>query len=171
MGCIDVTDSTFWAIWRNLSRLRELSVYGCDLTDSAFPVKEGDHALIPALTPPAPTLEQLHAQAALSGDHTLPSIEDVMMSARQQSLSTYVSVPARNFEHLRYLDLTALNRLSDTGIANIIANMPRIRNLILAKCSNLTDASVLSVCKLGKHLHYLHLGHVNKSVLPFAISC
>lgn len=64
-------------------------------------------------------------------------------------------------DHLRYLDLTSLNSLTDDAIEGIVKYMPKIRNLILAKCTRLTDESVYSICQLGKHLHYLHLGHVS----------
>lgn len=34
--------------------------------------------------------------------------------------------------------------------------------LTLAKCGLLTDAALESICRLGKHLHLLHLGHVSQ---------
>ncbi|GAA97197.1 uncharacterized protein L969DRAFT_44274 [Mixia osmundae IAM 14324] len=73
-----------------------------------------------------------------------------------------VHITSKNFEHLRYLDMTGLNKITDAAIASIVANMPRIRNLILCKCTNLTDESIYSICKLGKHLQFLHLGHVGR---------
>lgn len=36
---------------------------------------------------------------------------------------------------------------------------PRLRNVVLAKCRNITDASVYAISRLGKNLHYIHLGH------------
>lgn len=36
---------------------------------------------------------------------------------------------------------------------------PRLRNLILAKCRQITDRAVISITGLGKNLHSLHLGH------------
>jgi len=38
---------------------------------------------------------------------------------------------------------------------------PRLRNLVLAKCRNITDIAVNAISKLGKNLHYVHLGHCN----------
>lgn len=55
-----------------------------------------------------------------------------------------------------------MTQLTDLAVDRIAATMPRIRNLVLAKCTGLTDASVFSLAKLGKHLHYLHLGHVGR---------
>lgn len=62
--------------------------------------------------------------------------------------------------HIRTLDLTACRHVNDAAIDAIVTNAPKIRNLTLAKCVNLTDAAMDSVCKLGKQLHLLHLGHV-----------
>ena len=71
----------------------------------------------------------------------------------------------KQFDHLRYLDLTSLSLLTDDAVAGIVKYAPRIRNLILTKCVGLTDDAVLSICALGKHLHYLHMGHVGGYVV------
>jgi F-box and leucine-rich repeat protein GRR1 len=44
-------------------------------------------------------------------------------------------------------------------VQKIIDVAPRLRNLVLQKCRNITDAAVHAVAKLGKNLHYVHLGH------------
>lgn len=49
--------------------------------------------------------------------------------------------------------------MTDRAIERIIDVAPRLRNLVFAKCRNLTDAAVISISRLGKNLHYLHLGH------------
>lgn len=73
------------------------------------------------------------------------------------------SPPAlRPYDHLRYLDVTACAHLSDQAVAGIVKYCPRLRNLMLAKCTRLTDEALFAICGLGKHLHYLHLGHVSK---------
>lgn len=41
----------------------------------------------------------------------------------------------------------------------IIETSPRLRNLVLAKCRDITDRSVHAITRLGKNLHYIHLGH------------
>ncbi|PWN19198.1 RNI-like protein [Microstroma glucosiphilum] len=69
--------------------------------------------------------------------------------------------PPKTFEHLRILDLTNCNTISDDAIEGIISNAPRIRNLGLSKCTRLTDETVYSISRLGKNLQYLHLGHVS----------
>ena len=74
------------------------------------------------------------------------------------------------FDHLRYLDLTSLSLLTDDAVAGIVKYAPRIRNLILAKCVSLTDDAVFSICTLGKHLHYLHMGHVGGYVVSSFLS-
>lgn len=70
--------------------------------------------------------------------------------------------PNMTFEHLRILDLTSCQRLTDAAVSKIIDAAPRLRNLVLAKCRNITDVSVTSISKLGKNLHYLHLGHCSQ---------
>lgn len=65
-------------------------------------------------------------------------------------------------EHLRMLDLTGCSGLTDIGVENIVTNAPRLRTFTLAKCPLLTDASLVSIAKLGKHLHYLHLAHLSE---------
>lgn len=64
------------------------------------------------------------------------------------------------FEHLRVVDLTGCSQLGDKAIDNLVTNAPKLRNLTLAKCTGLSDASLDSICRLGKNIHYLHLGHV-----------
>jgi F-box and leucine-rich repeat protein GRR1 len=44
-------------------------------------------------------------------------------------------------------------------VEKIIEVAPRLRNLVLAKCRNITDVAVHAISKLGKNLHYVHLGH------------
>jgi F-box and leucine-rich repeat protein GRR1 len=58
------------------------------------------------------------------------------------------------------LHLTSCIRITNDTIEGIVSNCLKIHNLVVAKCSLLTDAAVESICKLGKHLHYLHLGHI-----------
>ena len=88
-------------------------------------------------------------------------------TARTSSMTTYEPLHThlrcvRMFDHLRILDLTNCDTISDAAIDGIISNVPRLRNLILAKCTRLTNESVFSISRLGKNLHYLHLGHVSK---------
>jgi hypothetical protein len=67
----------------------------------------------------------------------------------------------RSFDHLRILDLTSCVLLTDQAVDAIITNAPRIRSLVLAKCFELTDESINSICRLGRSLHQLHMGHVS----------
>ena len=67
-----------------------------------------------------------------------------------------------NLEYLRVIDLTGNKLLTDAAIDQLIINAPKLRHLALTKCEELTDQAMLSVAKLGKHLHHIHLGHVAK---------
>lgn len=117
------------------------------MTDAGFPAKTSSGAVV----------GPLEDEVSIIDISRLPRAEYVESPCR-------ILVPSRNFERMRLLDLTALTNITDVAIASIIAHMPRIRSLVLAKCTSLTDRSVLSICKLGKHLHSLHLGHVGRYV-------
>ncbi|KAK1835332.1 SCF E3 ubiquitin ligase complex F-box protein grrA [Podospora conica] len=74
--------------------------------------------------------------------------------------SAFLALPSnRTYEHLRILDLTSCQELTDRAVEKIIDVAPRLRNLVLAKCRRITDAAVYSISRLGKNLHYVHLGH------------
>ena len=74
--------------------------------------------------------------------------------------TAFLSLPSnRTYEHLRILDLTSCQELTDRAVEKIIDVAPRLRNLVLAKCRRITDAAVYSIARLGKNLHYVHLGH------------
>ena len=60
------------------------------------------------------------------------------------------------------LDFTGCSQIGDKAIERLVKLAPRTRDLTLAKCTRLTDDAVEHICKLGRHLHHLHLGHVDK---------
>lgn len=66
------------------------------------------------------------------------------------------------FDQLRVVDLTSCTGLGDQDVDHLVRNAPQLRTLTLAKCSSLTDFAVESISRLGKFLHYLHLGHVKQ---------
>ncbi|GMG36356.1 unnamed protein product [Ambrosiozyma monospora] len=41
----------------------------------------------------------------------------------------------------------------------VIKLAPKLRNVVLSKCVEITDASLRAIATLGKNLHYVHLGH------------
>lgn len=158
-GCTRLNDSALWAIWRFLGHLRELSIGLCSESGpDGFPRKEGHKLQIGGGPAPPKRIEAMwvDGEEAETEDAAWPTWRETDHGRKPE----WAPVSSRNFEHIRFLDLTALNKLDDETVGNIVTAMPRIRNLILAKCHDLTDESILSVCKLGKHLHFLHLGHV-----------
>ncbi|KAG1751930.1 hypothetical protein EDD22DRAFT_1001947 [Suillus occidentalis] len=50
------------------------------------------------------------------------------------------------------------------AVDGIISHAPKIRNLVLSKCIQLTDRTVENICVPSKHLHYLHLGHAANDI-------
>lgn len=143
-SCQHLTDPALWAIWYHLGHVRELTVNGAQITDEAFPV----------------------ADAA-----GRPSIrhQEFLDTLQGQLKKTFVTVPNSHFEHVRYLDLTSQVALTDAAVESIVTFMPKVRNLILSKCTGLTDDSINSICRLGKNLHYLHLSHVSQYVPALAL--
>lgn len=176
-GCKKVTDVGIQALARSCPLLRRIKLSGLtEITDES----------VCALASECPLLLEID----LNGCHkvTAKSVQDlwkmskhmrelrlshcldlrdeafpVSPSALDVNLATYSLPPLRLanlFDHLRMLDLTCLP-ITDAAVDGIISAAPKIRNLVLAKCGELTDKSVESICRLGKHLHYLHLGHAS----------
>lgn len=161
-ACTSMTDRTLWALFRNSSHLRELSLNNCtQVTGDGFPQRDGKLVYIKGSDDPALVgLKPLN--------HKLANLSNKIQDPNT-SLSVFQALPAnttllssRLFDHVRYLDLTGMINLTDTAMAGIVVTMPHIRNLVLAKCSSLSDESVMSICRLGKHIHFLHLGHVSQ---------
>lgn len=82
---------------------------------------------------------------------------------------------ARYFVQLRLVDFTGIATITDMSINILINAAPKIRSLVLNKCSGITDEGILSICQLGKFLHFLHLGHCSQitdvSVQRLTMSC
>ncbi len=164
-----MTDESMRQIWLNSAHVRELRLNGNSrLTDDGFPRLRD----LPTL--PTPDNERaafqlgryggagIYMSDSESSDST-PAADDVEPSWPLGSAPMLRTTPiARRFEYLRTLDLTGCDLLTDIAIDAIISNAPRIRTLTLAKCTSLTDASLEAISRLGKHLHYIHLGHVNQ---------
>ena len=116
---------------------------------------------------------RLNGNLNLSNDGVpdLPALVDMSEDEAERAASSYpwyavdgttLRRPiADAFEHLRLVDLTGCGGLGDVAIDHLVTNAPKLRNLTLAKCVGLTDTAVESIARLGKHLHYLHLGHVS----------
>jgi F-box and leucine-rich repeat protein GRR1 len=137
-GCSAISNPAIRELWTCSGHIRELKLglIGAALTDEAFPVPvDGQSARMITNTAASPTSSPLITETSLQA--------------------------TRSFEHLRILDLTGCTSLTDTAVEGIISVAPKIRNLVLAKCTLLTDNAIASVCKLGRYLHYLHLGHVS----------
>lgn len=154
VSCPLITSVSLYQLFLTSHHLRELSLAACgEVNDEAFP------GGVEAVHVPESQVEA-GALVLTSNGTTL----------QMPSPLRYNPKP-KTFDHLRYLDLTSLALVTDDAIAGIVKFMPRIRNLILAKCIGLTDEAVLSICSLGKHLHYLHMGHVGGYVPLHALLC
>lgn len=160
MSCQLITSSSLRQLFRTSGHLRELSLAGCsEIDDTGFPPGDENGS----------AEDHLNINGHGNEDGSLTIVAPTMIATLLGS-SIMLPPPLSNsptivlFDHLRYLDLTSLSLLTDTALEGIVKYMPRIRNLILAKCVGITDLGVESICKLGKALHYLHLGHVSSYV-------
>lgn len=179
IGCPNVTDASVREIWRHSYHMRELRLAQCgELTDAAFPapltstgpsgsssLRSGPTMGLPNHGPdsaPA-SRDRSPVGASRSEFNEVDGLPRTSTFPGEGSLHLSQALhPPRLFDHLRILDLTNCATISDTAVEGLISNVPRIRNLILAKCTRLTDDSVYAISRLGKNLHYLHLGHVGK---------
>lgn len=175
--CPSISSLATQQLLRTCHSLRELSLPGCvALADDGFPDAERLQ-LVPSASSSSsapPLRENGHSPsdngtaAAGEGDDNALVTSTGSPLARPLPLR---SPPAlRAYDHLRYLDVTSCVSLTDRAIAGIVRYCPRLRNLMLGKCVRLTDDALYEVCKIGKHLHYLHLGHVNKCVSTLFVS-
>ena len=134
-----ITNASLYSIFLHSSHLRELHLVGNGNIDDGG----------------IPNLRELIDDQSRS---TTP--EDPLQIPWYASLdSARIAPRAETFEFLRVVDLTSCQMMTDLGVANLVANAPKIRHLTLAKCPLLTDAALESIARLGKHLHHLHLGH------------
>jgi F-box and leucine-rich repeat protein GRR1 len=153
--CSSITDVAVSDIWKNSLQLRELRLQQCfRITDQGFPMTPRPAQL--------PTNTNANAQG----------MENNLAHVRYQSVPPMLIT--QPLFHLRQLDLMHLG-ITDDAVGGIIDNAPKIRNLVLGKCTALTDKAVKSICNLGRHLHCLHLGHAaaitDESVILLAKSC
>ncbi|PVF95519.1 RNI-like protein [Serendipita vermifera] len=149
-GCTQIDEGAVRDIWTHCNHLRELRLAQCsNIGDFAFPAS-------PRLAKPAST----GAGPSNTTPIVLPLLPPLLLS--------------RPLSHLRQLDLMSVH-ITDEAVSGIVANAPRLRNLVLAKCSTLTDAAVRSISELGRHLQFLHLGHAaaitDSSIRHLAKSC
>lgn len=150
VGCQLITAKSLFQLFRTSSHLRELSLAGCsEVDDTGFP-------------PGSQQDSEMMSQQESDRSMTAPAFLTTLTGGPIPTpIPLYQSPSLAILDHLRYLDLTQLSLLTDNALEGIVKYMPRIRNLILAKCVGITDDGIDSICKLGKALHYLHLGHVS----------
>lgn len=153
-GCVGTSEAAVRDIWSNSVQLRELRLANCmNVGDGAFPV--------PAKSPSPPV--NTYSQTVTT---TFPAQHQPQTASTNETTFRFVPgappplILSKSLSHLRQLDLMSL-RITDEAVAGIVANAPRLRYLVLAKCSLLTDNAVRSISELGKSLQFLHLGHAN----------
>lgn len=145
-NCAGLTDVAIRDIWQHQAHLRELQLSVITaLTDDGFPAPPPLRNIGTGAGPGTRSGAPLHAADLDRGPERRPAL---LLSAA--------------FDHLRILDMTSCAHLTDEGVEGIISNCPKIRQIVLTRCSALTDEALYSVGKLGKNLHFIHLGHVSQ---------
>jgi F-box and leucine-rich repeat protein GRR1 len=157
-GTPEVTDSALIDIWLNGSRLRELDLQGSDkLTSKGFPVLSELRVRGDISEPPL--ADEMNSIGPRDSDSKTvpPDVDYSVFSTLPRSVPA-----ALNLTALRVVDMEGCAGLTDEAVDSLTWNARWIRAITLAKCTQLTDAALLSLCRLGKHLHHVHLGHVPK---------
>ncbi|KAH0607094.1 uncharacterized protein H6S33_003082 [Morchella sextelata] len=181
-----ITDNALLAVAKNCPRLQGLNIAGCKrVTDtSLIPLSERCKSLrrlklneCNFITNAAVASLAAHCSQLLEidlykchniTDEAIGHLFTQLRQLRELRLAycdlltddAFLQLPTRTYDFLRILDLTGCELLTDEAVNKIVTAAPRLRNLVLAKCRNITDKAVThSVIKLGKNLHYLHLGH------------
>jgi F-box and leucine-rich repeat protein GRR1 len=152
-NCSGLTDASIRDIWVHQRHLRELQLSVItSLTDDAFPSP-----------PPPPPSRTGGGSAPTRLPTALPP--QILRSPERRPPLLLPSL----FDHLRILDMTSCAHLTDEGVEGIISNSPKIRQIVLTRCSSLTDEALMSISKLAKNLHFIHLGHVSQYVVGLNI--
>lgn len=189
--CTSVSQHAIMQLFRTSTCLREISLPGCTgLTDEGFPDanelqvlsagdvvhhQNGGAGSYPHSGYASPNYPHHlngggggSSSAASSAPGTPGSGTEPLVSTSGFSLprpQPIRSPPAyKPFDQLRYIDVTSCGSLTDAAVAGLAKYCPKLRNLMLGKCTRLTDDALFAICGIGKHLHYLHLGHVHKYV-------
>jgi F-box and leucine-rich repeat protein GRR1 len=169
-------DVSIYVMWLNSIHLRELKLgKNVNITSGSIPdlstlYFEPNESLVHYSNPTwVSWLERNEPPGALTRSHSTRNRAFTMDSYIQRDRDTERPVDLRSlrplapqFDVLRAVDLTGCTELDDRAVINLVRSAPKLRNLTLAKCARLTDVAMDAVAKLGKHLHYLHLGHVER---------
>ncbi|KAH9927270.1 uncharacterized protein B0H18DRAFT_1003809 [Fomitopsis serialis] len=190
-GLSTLTDPSVSALARSLTNLRELEL--CDL-----------HLLTPLSIRDVWTFSMKLQRLKLANcvhltDKAFPYVPDVL-PARPSSLASLASFPleeppwtngsrpptwlealppltfssGHKLAHLRLLDISNCQRLTDAAIIGIVTYAPRIQHLSLSACARLTDISAEAVSTL-QHLHVLAISYVegltDNGVVSIVRSC
>lgn len=151
-----ITEKSSIALALNCPHLVEVDLMNCGVTDRTL------HALFDHCR----DLRELRLNQCDAAESLLT--DRVLIQSALASQPNY-------YEQLRLVDFTGVSSIVDHSLAILVEAAPRIRSLVLNKCFKVTDEGVLSVCQLGKFLHYLHLGHcsqlTDRSITRLAAEC
>lgn len=118
------------------------------------------------------------ARCPLLTDETFPPAPGRRPEAEATETESQGLIPPpvlwHNAENIRILDLAYCN-ITDEGIEGITAHAPKIQNLNITGCVQLTDAAVDCICRLGDNLDVLSISRVTNitdaAITGLARSC
>jgi F-box and leucine-rich repeat protein GRR1 len=165
--------TSIYGMWLNTIHLRELKMgKNLNINSDAFPdlpflYGEMTDDLVDSSNPAWVSYLERQAGDAESGRRNRASTVDSYIDRSRDTGTPRIDINhlrplAPTFDLLRVIDLTGCTELNDLALVNLVNSAPKLRNLTLAKCGKLTDVAMEAIAKLGKQLHYLHLGHVEK---------
>ncbi|POW19540.1 hypothetical protein PSHT_04571 [Puccinia striiformis] len=157
---LDLSDYTGLQSLKNCKALRRLKLKYCE--------KITDAALITVATSCPLLLEVDLVGCRLITDASLWMLWKHSSHLRELSLSGCTEISDGGFPNPANCNIGAdgITKLTDISLDGIIKQMPRIRNLVLAKCVGLTDEALNSICGLG-HVSSL----TDRAVIRVARSC
>jgi F-box and leucine-rich repeat protein GRR1 len=184
IGCEYITDAPLVAIPRNCPALLEVDFSNipqctnatlfaiCFFATSIRELKISDNAnftslAIPNLLDLAAEMDDAEYESYMCSQpwRSSPAIDSLLFPATLYPVGTPIPRPRSDvMDCLRIVDLSNCVFLGDQAIVNLVSNAPKIRNLTLSKCTGLTDRAVHSLCALERHVHFLHLAHIDTYV-------
>ncbi|KAG2198015.1 hypothetical protein INT47_004982 [Mucor saturninus] len=162
-NCTKITERSAIDLASHCPRLVEVDFTNCKINDTALEMVF-NHC------------RDLRELRISQSEVTNPRISDQAFLDSSLCLKQQIkNPPIYYYDQLRLVDFTAITTITDQSLKVLINSAPKIKSLVLNKCSRITDEGLMSVCKLGRFLHFLHLGHcvnlTDRSITKLALYC
>lgn len=192
-SCFRITDKSVHAITKSMKYLRYLRLAWCSkVTDSGLlglnpdpnrmttdnEVTKCNSKVIFKKPVERKTLENLTSTLSISNKpvalHNLAGLRYLDLTACKKLTDTGLS-QAVKFSELRFLGLGMLEHMTDDGLTQIVFKNPSTEDLNISQCKNITDVAMETVTRFLPRLQTLNVmgcGHLtDKSVMYMKRSC